>query len=135
MRGAGMIKVVGILMIVFGGLGLVFAFVALAGISTVVQLAEALGTEVNKTMLYLATFLSLLAAAVQLLTGIMGVANCRKPEKMGTLTILVFVMLILAVVAFVFALVNKTNIASAVFSMLVGMVLPILMLTGIKKNA
>lgn len=135
MRGSGMIKVVGILMIIFGGLGLALGLVALVGISAVVDLANSLGVESNTGLLYGSALLSILGAVVQLVTGIIGVTGHSKPEKMGLLMILSCLMIALVVLNFVLSMIGDSGMVTAILSVVIGMVLPILMITGVKKNA
>lgn len=135
MKGSGMIKVVGILMIVFGGLGLVIGLVALLGVSALVELAESLGSDSNAGLLYLSALLSIAGASLQLVTGIIGVTGHSKREKMGLLMILSCLMIAFVVLNFVLAMIGDSNKVTAVISALIGLVLPGLMITGVKQNA
>jgi len=134
MRGSKMIKVVGILMTIFGGIGLLAALVALIGIPKAVEAAETWGIYMDVGMLYVAVFLSLLGGGIQLTTGILGILYCRAKEKMGVLTILSFVMMGMVVINFIFALVNESNIVTTLFGFIIGLILPILLFVGIKQN-
>jgi len=67
--------VMGLLLIIFGGIGIVFGLIALLGVG----LLSAAG--LNIALLWLSAILYLVGAVVSFIAGILGVANAAKPEK------------------------------------------------------
>ena len=80
-KGSGFLKVTGILMIIGGAIALIVSIIAVAGIGATVALAESFGVEVSSGMLWAAGILSLVSAIAELITGIVGVKNCKDPAK------------------------------------------------------
>ena len=78
LQGKNFLKVCGIIMIVGGALGLIVSIVAILGVAGLAYLSDG---QLEMGMLYASSILALVAAAVQLVTGIVGVKNCKKPEK------------------------------------------------------
>lgn len=128
-KGSGFLKVTGILMIVFGSIALIMALIALLGVSAVVALGAA---ELLPLWLYAGAILSLLSAVAEMVAGIIGVKNCKRPEKANTCMgwgIVVAAMCLLGQIL---------NVAGGgsfdVFSLLLGLVLPVLYIIGAYKN-
>lgn len=128
-KGSGFLKVTGILMIIFGSIALIMALIALLGVSAVVALGAA---ELLPLWLYAGAILSLLSAVAEMVAGIIGVKNCKRPEKANTCMgwgIVVAAMCLLGQIL---------NVAGGssfdVFSLLLGLVLPVLYIIGAYKN-
>lgn len=128
-KGAGMLKVVGILMIVFGGIALVLSILAAVAVAAVAFLSEGLLTT---NLLYASTALMVASAVAELVTGILGVANCKKPEKAGVCIAWGAIVAVLCVAGTVLNLV--ANGEFKIFSLAVGLVLPVLFIIGGVKN-
>ena len=128
-KGAGFLKVTGILMIIGGALALIFAIVAIAGVAALSYLSD--GT-VTTGLLYAACAVSLVSAVAELVAGIIGVKNCRRPEKAGTCLGWGIAVAALCVLGTVLNVVGGG--AFSVASLLLGLVLPVLFIIGACKN-
>ena len=128
-KGAGFLKVTGILMIIGGALALIFAIVAIAGVAALAYLSD--GT-VTTGLLYAACAVSLVSAVAELVAGIIGVKNCRRPEKAGTCLGWGIAVAALCVLGTVLNVVGGG--AFSVASLLLGLVLPVLFIIGACKN-
>ena len=119
-KGAGMLKVVGILMIVFGGIALVLGIIAAVAVAAVAFLSEGLLTT---NLLYASTALMVASAVAELVAGIVGVVNCTKPEKAGVCIVWGAIVAVLCVAGTVLNLVahGEFNICT----MAVGLVLAV----------
>ena len=121
------LKNTGILMIIGGALSLILALVAVAGIAALAYLADG-----NVGILYAAGALTLVGAVAELVAGIVGVKNCKKPEKAGTCMVWGIIVAALSVLG------NLLNVAGgqgfSVSSLLLGLVLPVLFIVGAVKN-
>lgn len=131
-KGAGFLKVVGILMIIFGGIGIIVAIVALLGIGALNVLTSEAGVSVNYGLAYVGAILSLLSAAFELVAGILGVKNAKKPEKAGVCMAWGIVVACMAVLGAVFTAVAGSDFP--VFSLLLGLVMPVLFIIGAALN-
>lgn len=128
-KGAGMLKVVGILMIVFGGIALVLGIIAAVAVAAVAFLSEGLLTT---NLLYASTALMVASAVAELVAGIVGVVNCKKPEKAGVCIVWGAIVAVLCVVGTVLNLV--ANGEFNIFTLAVGLVLPVLFIIGGVNN-
>lgn len=80
-KGAGFLKVTGILMIIFGALSIIVSIIAALGVAALLLISDG---AVSSTLLYTAVALLIVSAVAELVAGIIGVVNCKKPEKAGT---------------------------------------------------
>ena len=128
-KGAGMLKVVGILMIVFGGIALVLGIIAAVAVAAVAFLSEGLLTT---NLLYASTALMVASAVAELVAGIVGVVNCKKPEKAGVCIVWGAIVAGLCVAGTVLNLV--ANGEFNIFTLAVGLVLPVLFIIGGVNN-
>lgn len=107
-KGAGFLKVTGILMIIGGAIGIIFSIIALLGIA------------------------ALVGSIAQLVAGIIGVANCKKPEK--AMTCIVFGVIV-AVFNVAGVILNVAGGGSFNFvSLITGLILPVLYVIGAGLN-
>ena len=125
-KGAGFLKVTGILMIIGGAISLIVAIIALLGIATLAVLGASSG------MVYAAGALTLVSAVAELVAGIIGVANAKKPEKAGTCMGWGIVVAVLCVAGSILTVVGGSSFP--VFSLILGLVLPVLFIIGAAKN-
>ncbi|MGM9554712.1 MAG: hypothetical protein ACI3V2_10430 [Faecousia sp.] len=125
-KGASFLKVTGILMIIGGGISLIVAIVALLGIAALAVLGASSG------MLYAAGFLTLASAVAELVTGIIGVANAKRADKAGMCMAWGIVVAVLCVAGCILTVVGGD--AFPVFSLILGLVLPVLFIIGAAKN-
>ena len=128
-KGAGMLKVVGILMIVFGGIALVLGIIAAVAVAAVAFLSEGLLTT---NLLYASTALMVASAVAELVAGIVGVVNCKKPEKAGVCIVWGAIVAVLCVAGTVLNLV--ANGEFNIFTLAVGLFLLVLFIIGGVNN-
>ena len=128
-KGSGFLKVTGILMIIGGAISLIVAIVAIIGIAALVYVA---GSEINAGLLYAAGVISLVSAVAELIAGIVGVKNCKKPEKARTCVVWGVIVAVLCVAGSVLTVVGGNSFP--VFSGRLGLVLPVLYIGGEIKN-
>ena len=127
--GAGFLKVVGILMIIFGAIALVVSLIAVAGMSVI---EAAIGSEIDTGMLWIGVILSVVSAAMEMVAGIVGVVNAKKPEKAKTCLVFGILVAILTVAGCIFTVASGE--AFPVASLLLGLVMPVLYIIGAVKN-
>ena len=143
--GTGFLKVTGILMIVFGAIAIVVTGIGIAAVGVIEKMANSLASMegitvdealaeqgVSLGLLYMGMILSLVGAIVQLVAGIIGIKNCRRPEKAQT-------CLVWGVLVALFAVAGSilTPIAGGDFNILslfTGLVIPVLFIIGALKN-
>lgn len=127
-QGSKMLKVTGILMIIGGALSLVIALIAVIGIAAAASLAAgALGGGII-ALAVIASILALLGGGIELAAGILGVKNWNQPAKAQSCIVFGAIIIALSVLS------NILNLASGsefnLFSLLLGLVLPVLYLIG-----
>lgn len=127
MKGSKFLKVTGILMIVFGALALILSIVAAIGLAALVAL------DLNTWQYTLAVILMLVGSVFELIAGIVGVKNCKKPEKAGTCMVWGIIVIALSVLSNVLTLVGNPDNFSIV-NLLTGLVIPVLYLIGAVMN-
>ncbi len=135
--GRKMIKVTGILMTIFGGIGVITGLSGIAGMDSL--FGYLLGGSVVAVLVY-----ELLAAGVMLAFGIAGINFSKSPAKGMTVVVFGIILIVLRVIDFgwAFAVFNGYNVlddfgASLFGGMIGGLVLPILYMVGgnIRKNS
>lgn len=135
-NGAKFLKVTGILMIVFGSIAIVSSIIALLGIGALNAISDAVGATSyvakDLTMLYIAGFISLISSVIELVAGIMGVINAEKPEKAKTCMIWGIIVAVMCVVGCIFTTIGGS--AFPFFSLVTGLVVPVLYIIGAYKN-
>ena len=127
-QGSKMLKVTGILMIIGGALALVIALIAVIGIAAAASLAAgALGGGII-ALAVIASILARLGGGIELVAGILGVKNWNQPAKAQSCIVFGAIIIALSVLS------NILNLASGsefnLFSLLLGLVLPVLYLIG-----
>lgn len=127
-QGSKMLKVTGILMIIGGALALVIALIAVIGIAAAASLAAgALGGGII-ALAVIASILSLLGGGIELAARILGVKNWNQPAKAQSCIVFGAIIIALSVLS------NILNLASGsefnLFTLLLGLVLPVLYLIG-----
>lgn len=126
-KGSTMLKVVGILMIVFGAIATIITLIALVGVSVVAATLSAGGLYV------FGVILAFLGAVAELVTGILGVVNCDKVEKAQMLLICAIVIVALSFLGnLIFPLIAGGS--PSIFSFLIGLILPGLFAFGAIQN-
>ena len=126
-KGSTMLKVVGILMIVFGAIATIITLIALVGVSVVAAALSAGGLYV------FGVILAFLGAVAELVTGILGVVNCDKVEKAQMLLICAIIIVALSFLGnLIFPLIAGGS--PSIFSFLIGLILPGLFAFGAIQN-
>lgn len=127
MRGAKFLKTTGILLIIFGGITLISFIIQFLGS---VFLPEAVGTA-----LIVASILSSLVAALDVVAGIIGIRNCNNPYKANVCLVFGIILVSIQVIGDVLSVVGGQAITGFfIFTCILGLVLPILYLIGAIKN-
>lgn len=133
MKGKGLLKVVGILMIIGGAISIIMSIVAIASVGALTYLADGdlSSAQLNPTIIYTSCVIMILGSVAELIAGIIGVKNCTKPEK--ATSCLVFGIIV--------AIFNLLGIIGAVggsgfnfMSLVTGLVLPVLFIVGAVMN-
>ena len=128
-KGSGFLKVTGILMIIGGGISIIMGIIAALGVAAIAYISD--GT-VSSTLLYASVALMIVSAVAELVAGIIGVANCKKPEKAGTCMAWGIGVAVLCVAG---TILNTAGGGSfSVLSLLLGLVLPVLYIIGAVFN-
>lgn len=125
-KGATMLKVTGILMIIGGAIALIVSILAIAGIAYLSDGTSYLG------LLYVSCALMAICSAIELVTGILGVANCKKPEKAKTCLVWGIVVAVLAVLGIISNAIGGGDFSA--MSVVTGLVLPVLYIIGAAQN-
>ncbi len=126
MKGKNFLKVTGILMIIFGGIGLILSLVALMGVMALADLG------VSSTILTVAALFSVASAALQLVAGIIGVKDCNKAEAAKKCMSWGIIVAALCVIGQIINVIGGASFD--VVSLLIGLVLPVLYIIGAAKN-
>ena len=100
---------------------------AALGVAALAVLGSARG------MLYASTALMIVSAAAEMVTGILGVVNCKKPEKAKTCIAWGIVVAVLCVAGTVLSVIGDGDFS--IVSLLIGLVLPVLYIIGASLNA
>lgn len=128
-KGSDFLKVTGILMIIGGGLSIILGIFAVLGVAAMVYIS---GGEVSSAMLYASVVLIIVSAVAQLAAGIIGVVNCKKPEKSGSCIVWGVIVAALCVAG---TILNSVGGGSfSIFYLMLGLVLPVLYIIGAVLN-
>ena len=128
-KGAGFLKVTGILMIIGGAISVILGIIAALGVAALVYISD--GT-VSSALLYTSVILMIVSAVAELVAGIIGVANCKKPEKA---VVCIAWGIIVAVLSVAGTILNSVGGGSfSAFSLILGLVLPVLYIIGAVFN-
>ena len=124
-----MLKASGIILIIGGALSVIMGIIALLGVGTlavILDLTEGIG------LLYSACILSLAAGVFELTAGIIGVKNCKIPEKAQTCMVFGIIVIVMTV------LVNILNVVAGnkidLLSLILGVILPAVYVYGAFLN-
>ena len=128
-KGLGFLKVTGILMIIGGGISIILGIIAALGVAAIAYITDGVASS---AMLYASILLMLISASAQLVAGIIGIVNCQKPEKAGTCIVCGVIVAVLCVAGTILYSVGGGSFG--VFSLLLGLVLPVLYIIGAVFN-
>ena len=142
--GRTLLKVVGILLIVFGAIATLFALLAIVGGGALGIMAANSGSADPATgavvigggILIVVGIIALVSGIFNLIGGILGVKNCDKPEKAGSCFVFGIIMVALQVLNLIAGLLSggDSSAFASILSSLLGFVLPVLYLLGAYKN-
>ena len=128
-KGSGFLKVTGILMIIGGGISIIMGIIAALGVAALAYISDG---RASPALLYASVVLMLVSAAAELTAGIIGIINCKKPEKAG---ICMAWGVIVAVLCVASTILNSAGGGSFnVFFLMLGLVLPVLYIIGAVFN-
>ena len=122
-----MLKICGILMIIGGSAGLLSSLFAIIGVSALAAAAY-LGGHMLVGLFVFACILLLASSALELTTGILGVKNCDKPEKVNSCFVCCLVTLGLSLLGTLLSVIAGGSVNF--FSLLLSLVVPGLYLYG-----
>ena len=128
-KGAGFLKVTGILMIIGGAISIIMGIIAALGVAALVYISS--GT-VSSALLYASVTLMIVSAVAELVAGIIGVANCKKPEKAGVCIVCGIIVAVLSIAGTILNSVGGGSFSA--FSLILGLVLPVLYIIGAVFN-
>lgn len=128
-KGAGFLKITGILMIIGGVLSIILAIIAILGIAALAYISDGV---ISSGLLYAAGVLSLVSALAQLIAGIVGVKNCKKPDKAKSCIVWGVIVAVLCIAGSILTVAGGSSFP--VVSCIVGLVLPVLYIIGAVKN-
>lgn len=131
--GKGLLKVTGILMIIFGGISVILAIISLISAISVLALGSFLIGAAVGALLLIASIIALLSGALELVTGIVGVKNADNPAKAKTCIILCGVIILLSIISFIITCCSAFT-ATGLISFLLGLIIPGLYMWGAIKN-
>ena len=128
-KGTGFLKVTGILMIIGGGISIIMGIIAALGVAALAYISD--GT-VSSALLYASVVLTLISAVAELVAGIIGVVNCKKPDKAGSCIVWGIIVAVLSVAGTILNSVGGGSFSA--FSLILGLVLPVLYIIGAVFN-
>ena len=128
-KGTGFLKVTGILMIIGGAVSIILSIIAALGIAALAYISD--GT-VSSALLYASVILMIVSAVAELVAGIIGVANCKKPDKAGSCIVWGIIVAVLSVAGTILNSVGGGSFSA--FSLILGLVLPVLYIIGAVFN-
>lgn len=128
-KGTAFLKVTGILMIIGGATSVIMGIIAALGVAALVYISD--GT-VSSALLYTSVILMIVSAIAELVAGIIGVANCKKPDKAGSCIVLGIIVAVLSVAGTILNSVGGGSFSA--FSLILGLVLPVLYIIGAVFN-
>lgn len=128
-KGATLLKVTGILMIIGGAISVVMSIIAVAGIAAIAYLSDG---AVSMGMLYASGALMVVGSVAELIAGILGVANSKKPEKAKTCVVWGVIVAALSVAGIVLNAIGGGSFSAV--SAVTGLVLPVLYIIGAARN-
>lgn len=128
-KGTAFLKVTGILMIIGGAISVIMGIIAALGVAALVYISD--GT-ISSVLLYTSVILMIVSAVAELAAGIIGVANCKKPDKAGSCIVLGIIVAVLSVAGTILNSVGGGSFSA--FSLILGLVLPVLYIIGAVLN-
>lgn len=128
-KGEKFLKVTGIFMIIGGALSLILSIIAIIGIAALVYVSSG---EISSGLLYASGILMLVGSLAELIAGIIGVKNCRKPEKAVVCIGWGIAVAALSIVSMILNSVGGGDFSAT--SLVTSLALPILYIIGAFRN-
>ena len=129
-----LLKVTGILMIIFGSLAIIFGIIGVFSMAVIAEGAALLGIDpatLNTGLLMLSSIIALVAAVVQLIAGIIGVKSFNKPEKATVCIVFGVLISALTILGFLLEMGGGLNFGGMnLVGLFIGLVIPVLYLIG-----
>lgn len=122
-RGKNFLLVCGIIMIVFGAISSLASIIAIFGVAVLLATGMVL-TAIQGVV-------GIIASVCELVTGIVGVVNCKKPEKAGTCMTLGIILIALQAISFILGLIGGSF---GIIGLILGLILPVLYVIGANLN-
>lgn len=136
LKGQKMLKVCSILMIIGAALALLVTIMGFVGIAA---LDAAFDGEISGSSAYLWLVVALVAGAIQLVAGIVGIQAAKMPSVNKIKLSLIFglIVVVLSLISSISSIVSNGFSGSAITGLLIGLVIPALYLVGLMqyKNA
>ena len=139
MKGKGFLKVTGILMIIFAAIALIVDVISLVVMNEIS--AGSVSTEFPENVRNVASIavtgliIGCAGSALEMATGIIGVANSKKPQKATICIVFGIIVLALEVISLILGFVGgQASAATIIVSVIVGLALPVLYLIGAFLN-
>lgn len=132
-KSSKLLKVVSILMIIFGSIALLLGIFALIGAMALMGGALGLGTEFAEAvaeLILVAAVLTLVGAVIQFVAGIVGVKNHNKPDKAKVCIIFGILVALVQLISIVLDVAGGGFTATTGISIVIGLVIPVLYLLG-----
>lgn len=139
MKGKNFLKVTGILMIIFAAIALIVNIITLVVFKSFASADVRASLSESIQTIALAAFIGIIfscvGAVLEMVTGIIGIANCRKPQKATTCIVFGFILLALEIASLILTFVGgSTGAATIIISVITGLALPVLYLIGAFLN-
>ena len=129
MKGTNFLKISGILMVVCGSIAIIAGIIAIAGIAALLYVSSG---ELSPGLLYASGALMLASSVAELVAGIIGIKNCKKPEKAMTCIVWGAIVAFFCVMGNVLSVAGGTGIDFP--SLIIGLALPALYICGAVLN-
>lgn len=139
MKGKNFLKVTGILMIIFAAIALIMDIITLVVFRSFASADVRAGLSESIQTIALAAFIGIIfscvGAALEMVTGILGIVNCRKPQKATICIVFGFILLALEIASLILTFVGgSVGAATIIISVITGLALPVLYLIGAFLN-
>ena len=129
MKTSKFLKLMGIIMLIFGIIAIIGGLLSLAGIGMVVSLAGLAGVAVPVELLTASLIIALASAVFELIAGILGIKNWNVPEKVNGCMICGILTVTLCVISIIMTLVGYPD-SFSILSIVTGLVVPVLYLAA-----
>lgn len=133
--GAKMLKIVGIIMVIFGGIGVITGLMAIFGAAAVAATWAAMGISIGVGGLVISGIVAFIASVFLLFAGIMGIKKGGDVEQAQTLKLYGIVLIALAVISTVVEIIVMPLFGPmSIVGLILSLVLPVLYIVGANKN-